>query len=300
MKIIVLFFHSFVVAQPDIGPYDTSSTTLTCNVLDKSNQGVFIFYPSNKTGEKFPLIAYAHGIDGGGFDMLGYTFLFKQMASYGFVIAAHKSCSTGCNKPGGMNPWTKCNGLPPTSPTSDWPGYYGETLKTIEWAKNSSGGVFDLIDWSTGVGIAGHSMGGQSTANAAVKACVDEFDIRAAVIHHSADGKTVHGNIGINITVPTASFTSTGDGIWKETREIFEATPKSAGSKVYRNVVGYSHLEPVLAPPIENPFLATFSAAWFKIYLNGQQSGEYYDLIYGSALSSLCKHAEMKECLIEK
>jgi len=288
----------FTYAQPVIGPYATSAKTLTNDALDKSNNGVVLTYPSNATkGQKFPLIAYAHGMAGGGIDIIGYELIFHQMASYGFVIAAHKSCSNGCTC--GRSRWTECNGLPTVKPAKGWPEYYGETLKTIEWAKNSSGDVFALIDWSKGVGISGHSMGGQSTTNAATKACTQAYDIRAAVIHHSANGDTGHGNIGSNVSIPTASFTSTGDNIWKETRDIYEAIPKAAGSKVYRNVVGFSHLEPVLVPPIENPFLATFTAAWFQIYLNGDK-GEYYDLMFGSGATSLCKHAEMKECLVEK
>lgn len=298
---ISLFFFCvvcFTHAQPTIGPYATETQTLNCAALDKSNSGVVFTYPSNATKSKtFPLIAYAHGMAGGGVDMLGYALIFHQMASYGFVVAAHKSCSNGCSC--GASRWTACNGLPPIEPSKGWPEYYGETLKTIEWAKNSSGDPFNRIDWSKGVGISGHSMGGQSTSNAATKACTQEYDIRAAVLHHSANGQTKYGNIGTNISVPTASFTSSGDGIWKETRDIYEAIPKIAGSKVYRNQVGFSHLEPVLVPPIENPLLATFTAAWFQIYLNGDK-GEYYDLIFGSSASSICKYAEMEECIVDK
>lgn len=300
LKTISIFFFcavSFTHAQPAIGPYATETKTLKCDALDKSNKGVILTYPSNATTSKtFPLIAYAHGADGGGFDILGYALLFHQMASYGFVVAAHKSCFDGCSC--GASRWTACNGLPPTKP-NHWPEYYGETLKVIEWASNSSGDVFDLIDWSKGVGIAGHSMGGQSSANAATEKCTQQYDIRAAVLHHPADGKTVDGNIGVNISIPTASFTSSGDGIWAETKGIYEAIPESAGSKLYRNQVGFSHLEPVLIPPIENPMLATFTAAWFQIYLNGDK-GEYYDLIFGSSNSSVCKYAAMKECHVDK
>jgi len=295
--VVLVCVACIIYAQPSIGPYSTSSTTLTCNALDKSNHGVVFYYPSNETkGTKFPLIAYAHGMAGGGVDMLGYTALFSQMASYGFVIAAPKSCSNGCTC--GASHWTKCNGLPGTSPSRGWPEYYGETLKTIDFCKNSTGNIFDLIDWSKGVGIAGHSMGGQSTASAATKACTQAYDIRAAVLHHAASGDTKYGNTGSNVSVPTASFTSTGDSIWKETRDIYEAIPKGIKT-VYRNQIGFSHLEPVLWPPVENPFLATFTAAWFQIYLNGD-TGEYYDLIYGNASSSLCHYAEMKECHVDK
>jgi hypothetical protein len=48
----------------------------------------------------------------------------------------------------------------------------------------------------------------------------------------------------------------------------------------------------------ENPYLATYSAAWFKIYLNGDK-GSYYDLIYGSGEESICKYAPMAECAVQ-
>ena len=88
---------------PAEGPYATTSTTTALPALDGSGASVLLTYPSNaSTGERFPLIAYAHGMaGGGGVDIIGYHALFHQIASHGFVIAAHKSCSFGCKKPGG-------------------------------------------------------------------------------------------------------------------------------------------------------------------------------------------------------
>ena len=54
----------------------------------------------------------------------------------------------------------------------------------------------------------------------------------------------------------------------------------------------------MLVPPIENPFLATFTAAWFKIYLGGD-TGEFYDMIYNPnnvSKDTLCNHAAMEDC----
>lgn len=57
-----------------------------------------------------------------------------------------------------------------------------------------------------------------------------------------------------------------------------------------------SILPQVLTPPIENPLLATYTAAWFKIYINGD-AGEYYNLIYDTASpDSLCNSAPMANC----
>ena len=117
----------------------------------------------------------------------------------------------------------------------------------------------------------------------------------------------LQGNIGANVSVPMAAFTSSGDGIWEETLDIYNAIPAGAGGnpKVYRDQVGFSHLEPVLAPPIENPYLATFTAAWFKVYLGGVGGGSggdrafWYDLIYNrSNPASLCNYANMTACYL--
>ena len=211
----------------------------------------------------------------------------------------------GCFQPGGPNAWTTCADDVHIVSTEGWVPYFGETLKTIEWARNSSkepdsDPVFGLIDFTPGVGIAGHSMGGQSSTLAANTACTKQYDIRAVAIHHPATGATLpHGNAGANITVPLAAFTSSGDNTCDAhlTKDIFDAVPPGT-PKLYRNLYGSSHLEPVLVPPIENPYLATYTAAWFKIYVNGETQGEYYDLIYGQDETSICQSAEMTECIV--
>ena len=60
-------------------------------------------------------------------------------------------------------------------------------------------------------------------------------------------------------------------------------------------VTGYSHLEPLLAPPVENPLLATYTAFWFKVFLNGDR-GEFYEAIFGDGAGSLCGSEPMTEC----
>jgi hypothetical protein len=54
---------------------------------------------------------------GGNLDILGYNALFNQLASYGFVVAAPKSCNEGCTKPGGPSKYTACAGLPGVAPS---------------------------------------------------------------------------------------------------------------------------------------------------------------------------------------
>jgi hypothetical protein len=296
---------------PKVGPDKTETWKLHSPAHDGSDRTIHVIAPAvpiSHNFTQFPLIAYAHGFLGGGeLDILGYSDLFHQISSYGFVVAAHASCNRGCTQPGGASRWTRCRGLPTLHPEGlGWDSYYAETLKTIDFARNGSHAPpFDLVNFSLGVGVAGHSMGGQSTAVAAGKSCTDEWDIRAAVIHHAASG--VDGasgrNVGINITVPTASFTSTGDGCCEQsTYDIFASMP-TAPPRLYRDVQGSSHLEPVLVPPIESPYLATFTAAWFNVFI-GQAVGkaepgsDAYEAIYGTGEGSVCGYAPMANCSV--
>ncbi len=121
-------------------------------------------------------------------------------------------------------------GILPLQPYGQgWGAYYGEGLKIIDWAQNMTklgeDPLFQKIDWSKGVGITGHSMGGQGAAVASSKVCAEKWNIKASALHHPAETETRYGNIGVNISVPTLGFTSSGDGIWPDTKSVMEANP---------------------------------------------------------------------------
>jgi dienelactone hydrolase len=203
-------------APPTRGPFQVESKVYTVPILDASNQKLHVFYAVPNGTMRFPLISYAHGAAGGGtIDIIGYSALFTQIASYGYVIAAPASCNDGC-KDTKNRPYTDCAGLPQIA-SAGWNSWYGEQLKTIVWAKNQSTAaepIFSTVDWSAGVGVAGHSMGGQATTTSAHHACAAQYDIRAAVLHHAAPCELRQGgqNAGLNVTtVPLAAFTSSGD-----------------------------------------------------------------------------------------
>ena len=82
---------------------------------------------------------------------------------------------------------------------------------------------------------------------------------------------------------------------------MFAAGPPRA----YRDQVRFSLLEPVCTGAMkscktENPYLATYSAAWFKIYSNDDKMS-YCNLIYGSGdgEGSICKYAPMAERAVQ-
>jgi hypothetical protein len=289
-----------------MGPFTTKQKLYQVPTLDATNPQAWVWYPeATNSSSKFPLISYLHGFLGGNFDIAGYSALFQQISSYGFVLVATLSCSTGCHDESLGAPWTDCAGmLPLLPPDQGWSAYYGEGLKLIDWAKNETDlgedPIFQLINWDAGVGVTGHSMGGQATAVLSCSSCTEKWNIKAVALHHPAFGETSLGNLGSNISVPTIGFTSSGDGIWPATKGIMTANPIRPSA--YRNEVGWSHEEPNGRPDKgkewENPYLATFTAAWFQIFLNND-SGEYYDLIFGNSTESLCNHAEMVECIVK-
>lgn len=299
-------------APPTLGPWPVSEATYAVPRLDATDPSVWLVFPvCNLTAPadcpKFPLLSYSHGLAGGDIDLLGYAQHFFELASYGFVVAAPDSCDFGCTDPSNGAPYTDCAGgvMPPSPVGEHWSPWFGEQLKTIEWARNQTSNatgdaVFRTIDWDAGVGIVGHSMGGQATSLSASPACASRWGVRAAVLHHPYDGSLPGGgNLGVNVSVPVAAFTSSGDPIWPDTQALMAAANASAFAvpRAYRDLTGSSHLEPVLVPPIENPFLATFTAAWFKVFLVGDR-GFWYDLVFGSGPDSLCNHANMTACYV--
>lgn len=283
-------------ASPAPGLYATSSKVYTVSTLDASSQKLHVYWPSNAAaGESFPLVSYLHGLAGGGVDIIAYGKLFGDIASYGFVVAAPAGCGEGC-KDKVNAPYTDCAGLPDVAPNG-WSSFYGEQLKTIEWAQNQSksDAVFGAVDWQAGVGIAGHSMGGQATTIASAAACAKKWNIKAAALHHPANGATPAGNVGVGASVPLAAFTSDGDSIWPETHDIYYNA--TVVPRVYRDQVGFSHLEPLNVLGSYNPWLATLTAAWFKVYLNGDK-GQWHSMIYDkTSATSLCNYAKMAECV---
>jgi len=283
---------------PTVGPFAVASTRYDVPAMDQTNQAVWVIHPvSSDPNARFPLISYLHGAAGGNQDLYGYKDFFEQTASYGFIIVATFSCTSGCRDASLGARWS-CMGVPQLE-AKTWSLYYGEAIKMIDWAHNMTEAgdpLFTPIDWEAGVGVAGHSMGGQSTTVVAGLGCTKQWNIKAAALHHPYEGANPAGKIGTNISIPTIGFTSSGDSTCgRDCVSIMK--DDTVRPSALRNVEGWSHLEPVLRPypdGSENPYLATFTAAWFKVFLNGD-AGEYYNYIFSDNTNSLCNHAPMVE-----
>jgi hypothetical protein len=90
----VAFICSLVGAQASRpGPYDTKETTFVVPSLDSTNQVVDCFYPvgNNTMNSSFRLLSYTHGFGGGGIvEPVGYFSLFRDIASFGYVVGINK------------------------------------------------------------------------------------------------------------------------------------------------------------------------------------------------------------------
>ena len=94
----VVFLCTFAVCSTaaPTGPFKTAHKSFTVKELDFTNRGLDVVFPV-EDGWKGPIVAYAHGLsDGGSKVMDRYTDLFEELASYGYVVIAPRSCSFGC------------------------------------------------------------------------------------------------------------------------------------------------------------------------------------------------------------
>lgn len=270
------------------GPYKTTLKKYSDVVsMDTTDQQINVWYPKDMpAGKKVPLISYAHGLGGGGLTQrIAYEELLNGVASFGYVIVAPTSCNYGCSDKAAL----------PSDP-SGFKNYYKEQLKAIDWARNLTAvgeAPFDLVDGTAGVGIAGHSMGGQATVYSASAAGAG-YDIRAAVMHHA------YTHSYPAPTVPFLAFTGTKDTTAppKMTEGFYEAE----GAFPVRglvNKIGATHHEPDVTD--YNKLVAPYTAAWFKVFLDEtpQADGlDYHEMLFGSGEDSLCGggDGDMQQC----
>jgi len=272
--LLLLCLAAAVLAEPpQLGPYEVAFADYTVDILEPLN-GVVVAYPSNAAAnETFTFISFAHGLFGGGVKTeVVHKSLLRSMASHGFIVAATKSCNIGC-------------------PGTGFDIYYEEQIKVIVWSQSPAmraDPVMSMVNHPIGYGISGHSMGGQATARSAAWRA-SSYGIKAAVLLHPFS--EVIEPIGKDILIPMAAFTGTEDGCCGEstTRKYYDPSP---APKTFANMVGATHYE----PNFFDSRWGVYSAAFFKVWIEGDK-GTYYDLMYNQANpDSLCSFYEMEAC----
>ncbi|GMH61521.1 hypothetical protein TrRE_jg6929, partial [Triparma retinervis] len=294
-----------------LGPYASKSLLLSHDLMDSSDKRIFVTFPdldtvadpavwdpSYWTGEKsFPLISYAHGLNNDADK--DYNNLFDDLASWGFVTVAHLACKSGCSDDTTSLWWD-----PPA-----FGHYYKQQLLAIDWALDHLEEHGINLDTSRGVGVAGHSMGGQSALFASSYGNVTstKVSIVASVLHHPFTHEFAAPQ------VPYISFTGEEDFIAPPSmsKSIFNSTlgPNVMGSRGYVNKVGgkAGHLEcedweqNLLFSDWYNPLITQFTAAYFKLHLEKKKSEfgvDFEEMIYGGGENSICNGGDgvMEEC----
>lgn len=293
-----LFLYSISSVWGDVvhGPYDVALQTF--NVTDertKYQSKISVWYPTNNV-DKSLFISYAHGMSGGGSELIpAYEDLLHSLASFGYVIAATHACNIGCYDDDGIS---TCVSLP-EDPLC-YGEYYKEQLYAIRWAQSSNDIIFSNVNWDAGVGIAGHSMGGQATLFSSSYNSSD-YNIKAAVMHHP------YTHSFPSPEVPYIVFTGTNDTTAPPNtmaEPIFEV---DGGSDVRGivNKVGADHHEPDCLDlnPQGVQTLASYSAAWFKIYFDQTPQAygiDFYNMLFGDDDTSLCGggDGDMEQCTL--
>lgn len=218
---------------------------------------------------------------------LVYSKLLSSLAAWGYVVAAARACDYGClSSPG-------------------WDDFYQQQLRVIDWAKEQASRgdpVLSRANFKDGVGIAGHSMGGQATLFASSRSNASSHGIVAAVMLHAYTHEFPAAQI------PFLAFMGTADTTAPPamTETFFSAASVTGVARGIVNKINATHQEPTTykdrTEPY-NPLVPQFVAAWFKLYLNNVSSSRTVDwgsLIHGNGPESICGggDGEMAQCEI--
>jgi len=278
-------------SEPAPGSYERTLVSATDEGLEEKSgiktRDYQIAYPSNgKAGEKFPLIVYAHGAAGGGVDMIAYEKHIGDLASYGYVVIAPKSCFMGCSPPKEEELGEELGCY------KQWPSFVHENARAVDWAKNQTiGPLASMIDWNAGVGVAGHSMGGEAVSQMASKEFAEKYNIKAAVCEHCL----MCIKTGDIVSTPAMYMTGTLDNEVTPRKVKKAFTSDTVVPKSYRNQDGKGHLEMLNLEVQYNPAVASHAAAFFNVWLKGDKD-VYYNQVYGTGADSFCGYGRMKEC----
>lgn len=178
-------------------------------------QTATVFYPSDAS-KKYPLLSFAHGwTEGGNAVDKNYADVIQSVAAAGYVvIAEHSGALRLC-----------------------YADEKHDQLRAIDYV-NATPALSARVDWSSKVGVYGHSMGGAASGlNAADDAAIAKYNLGCAVALHPAQG----GQAATS-KLPTFFATGSADTIVPAPGvKLMYSLAK--GPKVYAEMKGANHFE---------------------------------------------------------
>jgi dienelactone hydrolase len=252
-----------------MGPYSFAQQTFEYREMDWTDRRIEVVHPTGTGNQTFPLVIFMHGYGNDGIATYGAQ--MHLLASWGYVVAAPRTCKNGC--------FTLPNCRNEAGDPLCFGDYYKEAFKVIDWVKL---GQSLPINETKGIALAGHSMGGQAVLFAS--AWNKDYDIRAAVMQHPYSHK-----YPAIASVPFLVFTGDGDttAVPEWAHKIFNAD----GASPTRGIVEHAtadHQEPAIH---YRPEMGLYTLAWFKVHFEKTPSfngTDFYQLLYGIDENSLC------------
>jgi len=214
-----------------------------------------VFYPADAS-KTYPLLSFAHGwTEGGQFTDVNYQDLLETVAAAGYVVVAHHSGLV-----------TECQDI-----------YPKDQQRAIAFIKETK--EFNArVDWSSKVGIYGHSMGGGATGdNAADSLAISTYNLGAAVLLHPVARSS-------RPKIPTFFATGSNDHICSAAG-VEAWSRKAAKPTVFAEMQGANHFECQSKEdglPCPHGW-TNYVINWFNCYIKGSKDE-------CSAAYSVCTH----------
>ena len=144
-----------VASASDVEVSDVTIGGLKCDGIQEGH----VVYPKDSS-KKYPLLSFAHGwTEGAGNTKPNYKNIIEDVAAAGYVVVAEHSGATRL-----------C-----------YDDEKHDQLRAIDFVRETPE-FADRVDWSSKVGVYGHSMGGAASGmNAADASAVSKYNLGAAV-----------------------------------------------------------------------------------------------------------------------
>jgi dienelactone hydrolase len=229
-----------------------------------------LFFPD--LNGSYPVIVYGHGTWGA---IDGMDEWLETISANGFIVIAPFMGQRAEGE------------APCTSDSSS------DMVHVLEQAKIQGAALHPslaMADWSRS-GVFGHSRGGHYVPLAAnlMQRSKHQLNVAAMVVSHAAPW-----NVPMRTPVPAvpAMFTTgTEDQHDNKDHHVYNFYKNyPALNKVYANLVGAHHMEPLVGKRLN-----TFTALFFSCHLSRSKAA--CDLIYGKAPEALCQAYAYEKCL---